>query len=76
MTRNPIYEFEIGINYKNKNKDIVTVISYLFIYLFRNYPRMFFDDTIYRKAEMLLSKDTSFKGRVIKQKIYKIRGNK
>lgn len=33
MTRNPIYEFEIGINYKNKNKDIVTVISYLFIYL-------------------------------------------
>lgn len=72
MTRNPIYEFEIGINYKNKNKDIVTVISYLF----RNYPRMFFDDTIYGKAEMLLSKDTSFKGRVIKQKIYKIRGNK
>ena len=70
MTRKPIYESEIGTNYKNK--DIVTVISYLF----RNYPRMFFDDTIYRKAEMLLSKDTSFKGRVIKQKIYKIRGNK
>lgn len=70
MTRKPIYESEIGTNYKNK--DIVTVISYLF----RNYPRMFFDDTIYRKAEMLLSEYTSFKGRVIKQKIYKIRGNK
>lgn len=70
MTRKPIYESEIGINYKNK--DIVTVISYLF----RNYPRMFFDDTIYRKAEMLLSEDTSFKVKVIKQKIYKISGNK
>ncbi len=70
MTRNPIYKFEIGTNYKSK--DIVTVISYLF----KNYPRIFFDDTIYRKAEILLSEDASFKGRVIKQKIYKIRGNK
>lgn len=69
MTREPIYESEIGTNYKNK--DIVTVIEYLF----KNYPRMFFDDTIYSKAEMLLSEDSSFKSRVIKQRIYKIRRN-
>lgn len=70
MTRESIYESEIGANYKNKS--IVTVISYLF----RNYPRMFFDDTIYSNAEMLLTENVTLKSISIKQKIYKIRRDK
>ncbi len=48
MTRLPIYEEEIGTNYNHK--DIVVVLNYLF----SNYPRMFFDDIIYRRTENLL----------------------
>ncbi len=67
LMRNPIYESEIGINYIDK--DIVMTIEYLF----KNYPRMFFDDTIYRRTESLLETIHSLECERIKRKIYRIR---
>lgn len=66
-TRNPIYESEIGTNYQEE--DILRVLENIF----KNYPRMFFDDTIYKKALDLLEKLEGKGKQKLKNKIYKIR---
>ncbi len=67
ITRGPIYDSEIDTNYMDK--DIIMVIEYLF----KNYPRMFFDDTIYNRGLTLLKNVHSLKSGNVKRRIYKIR---
>lgn len=66
--RNPIYESEIDST-DYVEKDIVRVLAYLF----KNYPRMFFDDTIYRQTMSLLESFPPLVQGKLKKKIYKIR---
>jgi hypothetical protein len=70
-----VFEYLLGkrelkeIKDKCQEEEFISVIQYLF----NNYPKMFFDDTIYERTMSLLN-NINVNTNDIKKKIYKIRG--